>query len=346
MRFLHTADIHLKRGADERLEIFSWLVKRAGELKVDCFIVAGDLFDSDHDATQLRQEVRRICESSGYRFLFLPGNHDAKSFGPEYEYGDNVTQLTEKAFGILRMGELNLCGVPYGDSRFSDRTQGMPSNVDLLVAHGTLYDPSFIFSMLDEDETGYMPIFPADLEDIARYVALGHLHSRCIELQYKGTRAVYPGSPVAIDTKCVGARYFFVVDIDGKNMKIEKHLVEIAPYWLEKEFFVYPGIEKQVLDSIGVFLRDIQDARVMPNIKVRGYISEKEKEYLDLLSGIEKGSRSRFPEIRINAEIQSWDKLLTNPLVQRFAAATGGLDDELRMKVFEITFPIFSKALK
>ena len=48
----------------------------------------------------------------------------------------------------------------------------------------------------------------------------------------------------------------------------------------------------------------------------------------------------------MNVEVESWDKLMTNPMVQRFAAATKGLDDEVRMKVFEITFPIFSKSLK
>ena len=101
-----------------------------------------------------------------------------------------------------------------------------------------------------------------------------------------------------------------------------------------------------ILDGIDDYLRNLEDARVMPNITVTGYVGEKEKQYLDLLSDIQQGHAGRFPELRINAEIQSWDKLMTNPLIRNFVARTEGLADELRLKVFEITFPIFSKALK
>jgi hypothetical protein len=141
-------------------------------------------------------------------------------------------------------------------------------------------------------------------------------------------------------------RFFYVLDIDEKDMKIEKHEVEISGYWLKKNFFVYPGIEKTILGGIEEYLRSLDDARVMPNVTVTGYIGEKEKEYLDLLSDIKKNNTGRFADLRINAEIQSWDKLMANPLVQNFVARTEGLDDELRLKVFEITFPIFNKALK
>jgi DNA repair exonuclease SbcCD nuclease subunit len=346
MRFLHTADIHLKKGEPKRLEVFDWLLQKAGDMTVDYFIVAGDLFDSDSDATLLRQEIRKMCDASKFKFLFLPGNHDARSFGPEYEYGNNVMQLTDKPFQLLQEKGLRICGVPYEDKRFSDSAKDMPRDIDVLIAHGTLYDRSFIFSMLEDQETKYMPIFPVDMENVARYAAMGHLHSGCIELRYERTRAVYPGSPVAIDSKCVGVRHFYVLDIDENDMAVEKHDVEIADYWLTKEFFVYPGIEKKVLDTIEDHLRALDDTRVMPGITVTGYIGENEKEFLDLLSGVQKSHADQFPDLRINAEIQSWDKLMMNPLVQNFVARTEALDDELRLKVFEITFPIFSKALK
>jgi DNA repair exonuclease SbcCD nuclease subunit len=346
MKFLHTADIHLKKGEERRLEVLAWLLKEAGELKVDYFIVAGDLFESDSDATLLRQEVRKMCDSSKFKLLVIPGNHDARSFGPEYEYGNNVIQLTDKPFQLLQSGDLKICGVPYGDCKFGDCVKDMPYDIDVLIAHGTLYDQSFIFSLLEDQETKYMPMFPVDLENVARYVAMGHLHTRCIELQYEGTSAVYPGSPVAIDSKCVGVRHFYLLDIDENGMAIEKHDVEIAEYWLIKEFFVYPGIEKIILDGIEDYLRNLGDPRVMPSITVTGYIGEKEKKYLDTLSGIQQNHAGRFPDLRINTKVQSWDKLMTNPLIQNFVARTEGLNDVLRLKVFEITFPIFSKVLK
>ena len=129
MRFLHTADVHLKRGEEERLAVFRWMLKRADELKVDYFIVAGDLFDSDADATLLRPQIREVCESSRASFLFLPGNHDVRAFGPEYEYGGNVIQITAEPFQVLQCKDIKICGMPYTDKRFSDCTKDMPHDI-------------------------------------------------------------------------------------------------------------------------------------------------------------------------------------------------------------------------
>ena len=346
MRFLHTADVHLKRGEEKRRAVFRWMLKRADELKVDYFIVAGDLFDSDADATLLRPEIREMCASSRANFLFLPGNHDARAFGPEYEYGSNVIQITAEPFQLLQCKNMKICGVPYADKRFSDCTKDLPRDIDILIAHGTLYDRSFIFSLLEDQETRYMPIFPVDLEGVGRYAALGHLHASHIEQQYATTQVVYPGSPTAIDTKCVGARYFYLVDIDEKSIAVEKHEVEIATYWATKTFFVHPGVEDKILDGVEGFLRGLYDARVMPNITILGYIGENEKQYLESIATMKKTHAGQFQDLRINVEIQSWDKLMDNPLIQNFVARTKELDDRLRQKVFEITFPVFSKALK
>lgn len=346
MRFLHTADVHLGKGEEKRLEVLQWLLKKADDLRVDYFIVAGDLFESEADATMLRPDVRKMCASSRAHFLFLPGNHDTRSFGPEYEYGSNVIQITTEPFQLFQCKDIKVCGVPYADKRFSDCTKDMPRDVDILIAHGTLYDRAFIFSLLEDQETRYMPIFPVDLEGVARYVAMGHLHASSIDQQYEKTRVVYPGSPTAIDTKCVGVRYFYLVDIDEKDVRVEKHEVEIAAYWLTKTFFVYPGVEKKILDSIEDYLHGLDDGRVMPNVSVTGYIGGNEKQYLDSIAAMKKAHAGRFQDLRIKTEIQSWDKLITNPLIQNFVARTKELDDQLRQKVFEITFPVFSKALK
>jgi len=348
MKFLHTADIHLKKDEEKRLDIFTWLLKRAGELGVDYFIIAGDLFDSDSDATLLRNEVRRLCESLKFKLLIIPGNHDANSYGPEYEYGENVIQLTERPFQLLRSKVLKIYGVPYADCGFSDCVRDLPHDIDVLIAHGTLYDQSFIFRLLeDEDqEAKYMPIFPVDLENIARYVAMGHLHSRFIELRYDGTRVVYPGSPIAIDSKCVGARSFQLLNIDEKRMGTEKHIVDMAAYYVAKDFFVYPGVEETILHDIEKYLGDINDVKIMPIIAVTGYIGENEKKYLELLSTMQERYAGKFEDLRMDVEVQSWDKLMVNPLVRNFVAKTENLNDELRLKVFEIAFPVFSKVLK
>ena len=84
----------------------------------------------------------------------------------------------------------------------------------------------------------------------------------------------------------------------------------------------------------------------MPDITISGYIGENEKQYLESIATMKKGHAARFQDLRFDVEIRSWDKLMTNPLIQNFVARTKSLDDRLRQKVFEITFPVFSKALK
>ncbi len=346
MKLLHTADLHLKRGKEERLEVLAWLLEKAGDLKVDYFIIAGDLFDSDADATILRQKLRNMFDSVRYKFLIIPGNHDEHSFGPDFEYGDNVVQMTDKPFQIIEADGMKICGVPYENKRFSECNKDMPAGVEILIAHGTVYDPSFIFSQLEDPETEYMPIFPADIQNLARYVAMGHLHSRFVELRHGGTRVIYPGSPVALDTKCEGERCFSLVEVDKDRVEIEQCSVENARYWMTKKFFVYPQAEQKILGSIEKFLDSIEDPRVMPRVMVIGYIAEKEKEYLGALVSMRGKYEKRFEKLDFESSIQSWEKVISNPMIQRFVAKTANLEDRVRLKVFEICLPIFSRVLR
>ncbi|KPK63198.1 hypothetical protein AMJ83_08120 [candidate division WOR_3 bacterium SM23_42] len=346
MKLLHTADVHLKKDDKKRLEIFEWMLDKAGEMKVDCFVIAGDLFESDTDATQLRQTVRKMFESVKCTFLIIPGNHDLHSFGPNYDYGENVVQLTEEPFHFIERDGVRICGVPYQEKKFSDCIRNIPKDIDILIAHGTLYDQSFIFSVLEDIETEYMPIYPTHLDGIARYVALGHLHSRNIELQYGGTQVVYPGSPSAIDTKCVDARYFHLIDVDGSDLKVSKCLVDIAPHWVERDFFVFPDVENEMIIKIESFLAETDDSTTMPSIVVRGYTAASEKEFKYRVQSMYTQYCKRFQDSRIEIDTQSWDMIMKNRMVQRFMSKTQELDDRLRTKVFEITFPIFDKVLR
>lgn len=346
MKFFHTADLHLKKKEEKRIDIFKWLIQKAEEYNVDFFIIAGDLFDSDTDATQLRPEIRKVFETTSIQFLIIPGNHDEKSFSERYDYGKNVFQFTQTPFDIIERNGLTICGVPYQNTRFSECIKNIPRNIDILIAHGTLYDESFIFTMLEDEETKYMPIYPENLEQSARYVALGHLHSRNIEKKYDGTHVVYPGAPIALDTKCENPRFIYCVDIDDKNLTIEPLEVEISPYWLAKDFFVFPGIERKILEEIESHFVTIDKQNVMPNITLRGFIAEKDKDFNSEIEVLKKKFKGKFAELRINLDVESWDKIIQNSMVKNFVEKTKEFDDTLRMKIFEITFPIFSKALR
>jgi len=346
MKILHTADLHLKKDEDAGMEVLARLVGKAGESKVDYCIIAGDLFDSDTDATLMRQRLRNLFDSASCKFLVLPGNHDENSFGPDFDYGRNVIQLAEEPFHLVEIGEIKICGVPYQHKKFSECLKDLPAGIDIMVAHGTIYDPSYIFSLLDDPETEYMPIFPPDLQDIARYVAMGHLHANHVDLTYGNTRAIYPGSPVALGKKCDSERSYTLVEIDRARVEVKRCGVEGAHYWLTREFFVYPDAEESILTDIEEFLEGIDDPRIMPNVVVRGYIGDKEKEYSKSLESVREKFEKKFARLDFVPSIQSWERVISNPMVKRFLVRTNDLEDSIRMKVFEICLPIFDRILK
>lgn len=346
MRFLHTADIHLKKNDKKRLQIFEWMIKKVDQEKIDFFIIAGDLFDSDTDATELRPQLRKIFDQAKTQFIIIPGNHDAGSFGADYDYGQNVMQFFKEPFEIIEKQNIKICTIPYQKKRFSECTKNIPAKIDLLICHGTLYDESFIYSLLDDKETMYMPIFPGNLENIARYVALGHLHARAIEKKYGDTHVVYPGSPIAIDIKCTAKRLCYIIDFDKNRLDIRSLEIDISPYWTKKDFFVFPGNENLLLDSIETYLQGLKDHPVMPNIIIHGYIAENDRTFNDKVLQIEDEYARNFDELRIESEISSWSTIMQNQMVNNFVKKTVDLDNDLRMKIFEIVFPIFSKTLK
>jgi len=346
MNFLHTADLHLKKGEEKRTNVLKWLIKKADELNVDYFIIAGDLFESDTDATILRPELKKIFNSANTIFLIIPGNHDAESFSHDYDYGKNVIQLTQMPFEIIELNGLTICGIPYQNKKFSECVKNIPGEIDILIAHGTLYDSSFIFSMLDDKETEYMPVYPTNLENLARYIAMGHLHSRSIEKDYKNTKVTYPGSPIALDTKCEDKRYFYLINIDKKNLELERIMIDISPYWLRKELFVFPGNEEKILNEIESHLANLDVTNIMPNIIINGFIGEKDKDFKNKIDEIDKKFTKKFENMKITIDVQSWDHIIQNRMVKNFVQKTMELDNSLRIKVFEIAFPIFSDILK
>jgi DNA repair exonuclease SbcCD nuclease subunit len=344
MKFLHTADLHLEAGKE--LDAFGWLIKKAEELDVKGIIIAGDLFNSDKDASILRSQVAALVNSADVRFFVIPGNHDSRSYSHEYDYGKNVVQLIGKPFELTEYEGLKICGVPYAEATFSTCLRDLHECPDILIAHGTLYDQSFIFSMLDDIETRYMPILPAHLENRARYVALGHLHTRFIETKYGNTHVVYPGSPTALDTKCTEPRACSLITIDKNTLEIERILIDNAPYWVRKTFYVFPGVEERALQEIETFLNNLDPNTSLPYIAVHGYTAEKDKTFKESAVKMIEPHLQKFVHSKIEIEPQPWDVIIEHKIVRDFVDKSAHLDETIRIKLLELMFPIFNDILK
>ena len=84
----------------------------------------------------------------------------------------------------------------------------------------------------------------------------------------------------------------------------------------------------------------------MPYIMIHGYIANNERAFNDKIIEIKNKYTDDFEEFKIESEISSWSMIMQNQMVNKFVYKTNDLDNDLRMKVFEIVFPIFSKTLK
>jgi DNA repair exonuclease SbcCD nuclease subunit len=200
--------------------------------------------------------------------------------------------------------------------------------------------------MLDDIETRYMPILPAHLENRARYVALGHLHARFIEKKYGDTNVVYPGSPSALDTKCTEARVCSLVIIDKNALGVERVPIDIAPYWVRRTFFVFPGIEEPTLHAIESYLDEPDPQTTLPHIIVSGYIAEKDRAFKERALKMIEPHLNRFVDKKIDIDLQSWDNIIQNKLVRDFVDKSAHLEEAIRIKLFELMFPVFNDILK
>lgn len=233
LRLLHTADVHLGArhtdlgdGAsalrERRFAAFRASIDLAIAEKVDLFLIAGDLFDSN---TQPRRSVERVAAElhrlvvAKIRTVIIPGTHDVydrasiyRAFdlpalagsGPEDEF---VTVLTPRhpdvhlevldavvhgrVFETKRAPESPLAGLGAGTDEAGGWRIGM--------VHGAIEIPGVV----DRDEV----LITTD--EIAAsgldYLALGHWHSMQ-QGKAGGTTYAYCGAPepVAIDQDRAG----------------------------------------------------------------------------------------------------------------------------------------------
>lgn len=345
VKFIHTADVHLKRDEPLRLEVLSWIVSKAKQL-ADGLIIAGDLFESDIEASFLRGKVREIFQkASPLLILVIPGNHDSGSFSGGTEYGENVLLLSEKP-SLKDFRGLKIAAVPFRENTgFSDSLEALKSEdvFDIVIAHGTLYDKNsaHIYAELEEEEAKYMPIYSYEIQDKMRYLALGHYHSRFAEITFEKSKAVYPGSPVATTARDTGIRYVALVEIDREIIKVERLPVEIAPYWERIEWIVFPGKEEEKLAEIENDIKRKAGEKVMLQGVIKGSIKIAEKKFREKVREIEEKHKSNFKALNlVDTSLKDWTKILeNNPLLGLFVKKLGDVPcgELLKERALELT---------
>jgi exonuclease SbcD len=247
LRLLHTADVHLgarhtdlgEQAAAQRerqFAAFRAAVDLAIAEKVDAFLIAGDLFDSN---TQPRRSVERVVAElkrlveAKIRTVIIPGTHDVYDRSSLYrvhdvaalagsgEDDDLVTVLTPDTPSV----HLAACDVivhgpvfaskraPHSPLRDLKVTAGNGATWHVGMVHGSLAIPD----RTDRDEV----VFTREEVEATGldYLALGHWHSA--QKGKAGTTTwAYSGAPEPVAVTQDGAGKVLLVElneVDGKR---------------------------------------------------------------------------------------------------------------------------------
>jgi DNA repair exonuclease SbcCD nuclease subunit len=249
IRLIHTADVHLgarhtdlgERAAELRerqFAAFRATVDLAIDEKVDLFLIAGDLFDSN---TQPRRSVERVAAelgrlaSASIRTVLIPGTHDVYDGASIYRSYDltNMARATGDWVAVLTpyLPEIvfpSLDAAVYGRVFDTKRSPGSPlAGLDATadtratwkigMVHGALAIPG----RTDADAVVFTE------EEISRtgldYLALGHWHS-AIEGRAGNVSYAYSGAPEPVAVDQDGAGQALLVTLDDRA---GRHIVTI-----------------------------------------------------------------------------------------------------------------------
>lgn len=351
MRILQTADFHLKPGTPERIDILESLISQASENNCDAMIICGDLFEDKISANKLRPDIRMLFETySQLKIYLLPGNHDVDVYSQGYSYGKNVELINKWPFKFKECDGWFIVMIPYvseGSFKQALHKVNFPPQKTIIFSHGTLYDERFSFIYEDlGDFAKYMPIYSWNIENKARYIGLGHFHSKMIKTKFKDTIVTYTGAPVAVGSKCIGERKYFRIELNQNGeLEVDKCSIKNSYYWKEVDIHISPGKEKKALEEIRNSLDKLKDTNVMLNLKLTGFISYQEEDFILSLEGLRNEYGSFFNNIKIENLTSNWGEMILNPAIKNFihSLENYSVEEKVKDKALEFALEAISK---
>jgi exonuclease SbcD len=281
LKILHTADVHLgakflslgRKGQEQRsrlLQAFDDTVNLAIREKVDIFLIAGDLFDSNEVAgTLLAQVVHRFQDLSavGIPVLVSPGTHDP--YGPDSVYRSpelagikGLYVFDSEEMAPVRFPELD-CTV-YGNANMKPFKNRYP--LESLVLDGdSRWHVGMVhacYEIPDLTEDTYM----VTREQVAScgldYLALGHIHSYSDNSQGEVT-AFYSGSPEMVRMQKGDAGNVLIVELGDEE-------IWVRPHRTGRIFYDERTVNADGLDAVG--LVSMLESRADPDKVLQIYI--------------------------------------------------------------------------
>ena len=221
MKFIHCADLHLDspmgthmdpRQASQRnteiIHSFLRLTEYAREQEVQAVLIAGDLFDGERVTKRTVEEILdAMARTPDTDYLYIPGNHDgaARAFS-DLDLPQNFIRFS-KQWQTVTYGDIAISGIEMcrENAHALYNTLPQPEGMThIVMLHGQVGTAS------GEDLVN----LPLLRHRGIRYLALGHLHSFCVEpLDDQGVYA-YCGCLEGRGFDECGPKGFVLLDVD------------------------------------------------------------------------------------------------------------------------------------
>jgi DNA repair exonuclease SbcCD nuclease subunit len=322
LRLLHTADIHLgarhtdlgDRAAalrERQLAAFAATIDLAIAEKVDLFLIAGDLFDSNvqprRSVDRAAAQLKRLVEAK-IRTVIAPGTHDVYDRASIYRAydlpalagavgSDFVTVLDpDRPDLFLQTLDVVIHGrcfatkrAPYSPLRGLDASKDGRATWHVGLLHAAISIPN----QTDRDE---VVITQEEIEaSHLDYLALGHWHSTS-QGKAGGTIWAYSGAPeaVAIDQDRAGSALLVTLDHRGNRKKVT----------VEAKIVARTRFERLDLDAATIpgqsALIDLLAGRADPDLVLDVRLIGVRPESLDIdVDEVEAALTNRFLRVRV-----------------------------------------------
>lgn len=238
IRFIHCADLHIDtpfKGISEiqpglqkllyqsTYQAFNNIVDLAIEEKVDCVVIAGDIYDSENinvpAQLKFRKNLDRLSEAGIPTFIAY-GNHDPlSSWSATLKPIDNVFAFPGdkvECFPLVKNGDT--VALIYGIS-FAKRD--ITENLSLRFPRAEKRLPTIgVLHTNIGTNTGHLDYAPCSVSDLSKagmdYWALGHVHGHRI-LNSSNPAVVYSGCSQGTNPREIGPKGCCLITLESGN---------------------------------------------------------------------------------------------------------------------------------
>ena len=324
LRLIHTADVHLGARHDDlgeqaaaqrerQFAAFKAGIDLALAEKVDLFLIAGDLFDSNvqprRSVERVAAELKRLVDAR-IRTVLIPGTHDVYDRASIYRAYDLVgmagSQPDDDLITLLVPEQpsvhLKACDVVVHASVFATKRaphsplKGLDATKDRSAARWSIGLVHGSISIPGKTEHDEVVITPDEIAATGlHYLALGHWHSAQTG-KAGGVTYAYAGAPepIALDQDRAGKVLLVELDGDGATRTVSVRECQVGRTRFEKVELDAGALTTQpaLVDS----LRGRGDPDLVLDVRVVGVKPDE----LDLdLDEIETALTASFLKIRV-----------------------------------------------